>query len=179
MTFRDYNYNSERNIADVKVPEIKVGDHLEDQTVQKNLEHSAEEINTEIQNITNKLIKEFKENIAAEGGYQDIMVDSEVVTATDDYFTLKLNCYQAAGSGYEFNYYYTIDLNTGERLKLKDIFQDGADYISPISKNIKKQMKEQMDADENVVYWLDSDMEEWNFEQIKEDTSFYLNEKVS
>ena len=76
------------------------------------------------------------------------------------------------------NYYYTIDLNTGERLQLKDLFKEGADYITPISENIKEQMREQMASDENKMYWLDdAEVEEWNFKQITDDTAFYLNEK--
>lgn len=61
----------------------------------------------------------------------------------------------AAGSGSEEDYYYTIDLATGQRLALADLFKDGADYVTPISKNIKKQMRAQMKADENVMYWTD------------------------
>ena len=104
-----------------------------------------------------------------------MVVNSEVLTATEDYFTLKLNCYQGAGSGYQFNYYYTIDLNTGKRLQLKDLFREDADYITAISKNIRKQMKKQMAEDENVIYWLDNEIREWNFKNITDKTSFYLN----
>ena len=46
-----------------------------------------------------------------------------------------------------------------------------------ISENIKAQMKEQMAADENVTYWLDSDMPEWDFTEITDETGFYLNDK--
>ena len=41
---------------------------------------------------------------------------------------------------------------------------------------IKEQMKSQMAADENVRYWLDSDMPEWDFTSITDNTSFYLNQ---
>lgn len=177
VTFRDYKYKSERNTADVKIPELKVGDHAKDSNATEKLERTTTEINAEIQKITDKLIKEFKSNLKNDGGYQDIAVDSEILATTDDYFTLKLNCYQAAGSGYQFNHYYTIDLNTGERLHLKDIFKEGADYVTPISENIKKQMKEQMKADENVIYWLGSEVNEWDFKTIPEDPSFYMDEK--
>ena len=34
-----------------------------------------------------------------------------------------------------------------------------------------------MDEDENVYYWLeDKEVEEWNFDEIPEDVSFYVNE---
>lgn len=177
VTFRDYEYETDRNMADVEVPEIKIDGQTASSEVQEELERTAEEINAEIQQITDELVAEFEEHLENEEGYQDIVVKSEVLATTQDYFTLKLICYQGAGSGYEWNYYYTIDLNTGERLQLKDIFKEGADYITPISENIKEQMQAQMDADEMVYYWLNDEMEEWNFKSITEETSFYLNEK--
>ena len=176
VTFRDYEYESDRNHADIEVPEIKVELGLpEDQTLE-NLERTTDEINREIKKITDSLIEEFETYLEKEEGYQDILVKSEILTATADYFTLKLLCYQGTGSGYQWNYYYTIDLNTGERLQLKDVFMEGADYITPISEAIKEQMKAQMDADENVYYWLDDEIEEWNFKSVTDETSFYINE---
>lgn len=176
VTFRDYEYESDRNHADIEVPEIKVELGLpEDQTLE-NLERTTDEINREIKKITDSLIEEFETYLEKEEGYQDILVKSEILTATADYFTLKLLCYQGAGSGYQWNYYYTIDLNTGKRLQLKDVFMEGADYITPISEAIKEQMKAQMDADENVYYWLDDEIEEWNFKSVTDETSFYINE---
>lgn len=175
VTFRDYEYESDRNHADIQVPEIKVELGLpEDQTLE-NLERTTDEINREIKKITDSLIEEF-ETYLEEEGHQDILVKSEILTATADYFTLKLLCYQGAGSGYQWNYYYTIDLNTGKRLQLKDVFAEGADYITPISEAIKEQMQAQMDADENVYYWLDDEIEEWNFKSVTDETSFYINE---
>ena len=176
VTFRDYEYESDRNHSDIEVPEIKVElDLPEDQTLE-NLERTTDEINREIKKITDSLIEEFETYLEEEEGYQDILVKSEILTATADYFTLKLLCYQGAGSGYQWNYYYTIDLNTGKRLQLKDVFAEGADYITPISEAIKEQMQAQMDADENVYYWLDDEIEEWNFKSVTDETSFYINE---
>lgn len=177
VTFRDYEYEGERNMADIEVPEIKPEEQLEDSALQETIDRTAAEINAEIQAITDELIAEFEKNLDEEMGYQDVVVTSEVLATTPEYFTLKLICYQGAGSGYQWNYYYTIDLNTGERLQLKDIFREGADYITPISENIKLQMQERMDADESVYYWLNDEIEEWNFKTITDETSFYLNEK--
>lgn len=176
VTFRDYEYDTNRYRADIEVPELTLEGQPNNSETAENLEHSADEINAEIQNITDKLIAEFESNLGEEG-YQDIVVTSEVLATTEDYFTLKLICYQGAGSGYQWNYYYTIDLNTGKRLQLKDLFHEGADYITPISENIKEQMQAQMDRDENVIYWLNDEIEEWNFKAITEETSFYLNER--
>lgn len=187
VTFRDYKYESERQNADVKVPEL-VADTLATEQgteenaanteVQENLKKTTEEINAEIQEITEEIVAEFESGLAQEDGYQDIVVKSEVIATTENYFTLKLICFQAAGSGAEWDYFYTIDLTTGERLAMKDLFVEGADYVTPISEDIKTQMREQMDADDMVSYWLDDEeiSEEWRFVAITEETSFYLNE---
>ncbi|MDD6810521.1 MAG: RsiV family protein [Lachnospiraceae bacterium] len=188
VTFRDYQYESERNNADIKVPELVVenteqtidGDQESgkaDGQIQENLKKTTEEINAEIQEITEQIAAEFEENLQYEEGYQDVLVKSEIIATTDDYFTLKLVCYRGAGSGAEWDYFYTIDLTTGNRLALKDLFVEGADYITPISENIKEQMREQMKADEMVYYWVDDEIEEWNFKAITDETSFYLNEQ--
>ncbi len=180
VTFRDYQYEDAHNTADITVPEIAVNtestDNTEDDAVAAQTKKSTDEINAEIQTITDELIQEFENEKKNEDGYQDMTVKSEVLATTEQYFTLKLMCYQSDGSGVECDYYYTIDLTTGERLKLADLFTDGSDYLTVISDNIKQQMKVQMAADENVVYWLNSDVPECDFQSITDDTSFYLNE---
>ena len=140
------------------------------------LRHEDRQIKREIQEITNELVEHFEKHLEDEQGYQEIIVKSNVLATTQDYFTLKLFCYQVAGSGYQWNYYFTIDLNTGERLQMQDVLKDGADYITPISENIKEQMQAQMAEDEMVCYWLDQEIEEWNFKTITDETAFYLNE---
>lgn len=180
VTFRDYIYEDDRHSADIKVPELSADqteavENTENET-QQNLKKTTDEINAEIKKITDQIIAEFKENAKDQEGYQDVIVDHETLATTDDYFTLKLICYQGAGSGAEWDYFYTIDLKTGNRLALKDLFSDNADYITPISENIKEQMKQQMKEDENVIYWVDyEDVPDWNFEKITDETSFYLN----
>lgn len=184
VTFREYHYEDERHVADVEVQApmvIEAQKELEEaQRAERvpigTLKKTTEEISAEIKQITERIIAEFEENVEEETGYQEVVVDSEVIPTPESYFTLKLICFEAAGSGAEWNYFYTIDLESGERVALKDLFAEGADYITPISDNIKKQMRQQMEMGENISYWLDDEeMSEWNFEQITEETSFYVN----
>lgn len=176
VTFRNYQYEDDHNTADITVPEVAVStESTENSEVADKTKKSANEINREIQSITEKLIDEFEAEKKKEDGYQDMTVKSEVIATTDQYFTLKLMCFQSAGSSAEWDYYYTIDLTTGERLKLADLFQDGSNYLDVISQEIKTQMQAQMDADSNKIYWLNSDMPEGDFTSITNDTSFYLN----
>ena len=176
VTFRDYHYDQNKKTADVSVSKIDINtEGLEGESVD-NAKKSSEEINREIEQITNQWVEEFKETMSSDG-YEQIMVKTEPINTTDKYFTLKLICYQGAGSGFEQDFFYTINLDTGKRMKLSDLFIESSNYITIISDDIKKQMRKQMDEDENVSYWLDDkEVEEWNFEEIPEDVSFYVNE---
>ena len=160
VIFRNYEFENERNSAQVEVSKLEITNQVENPKMKEKLENTVVDINEDIQRITNQLVEEFKAGLEEENGYHAVMVTSEVLATTPDYFTLKLLCYEGAGSGYEWNYFYTIDLKTGERLQLKDIFEEGSDYITPISEYIKEQMQAQMDADDMIYYWLNDEIEE-------------------
>ena len=176
-TVREYQVDEERNMANVKVPQVEVQDTTDGNTDADRAaqaKESADAINFDIEEETNKLIDEFKESMKNEEGYQDIYIDSKVLTDNDRLFSLELILYQGAGSGYEQHKHYTVDKLTGKELTLKDLC--GNDYVDTISEEVKKQMKEQMAADESVKYWLDDpDVPEWNFDKIAEDQDFYVD----
>lgn len=179
VTIREYQVEEERNTADVKVPEIvsdetvKNSGEIPEETLEQ-AEQTAEKINFDIQKVTDELIEEFKSGMADEDGYQDIYIDSQVLTDDEKWFSLELILYQGAGSGYERRRHYTIDKATGKRAKLSDFY--GENYVETVSEEIKRQMRSQMKADENVIYWIDdSEIPEWNFRAIAEDQDFYVN----
>ena len=176
-TVREYQVDEERNMANVKVPQVEVQDSTDGNTdadTEAQAKKSADAINFDIEEETNKLIDEFKESMKNEEGYQDIYIDSKVLTDNDRLFSLELILYQGAGSGYEQHKHYTVDKLTGKELTLEDLCGD--DYVNTISEEVKEQMRAQMAADENVKYWLDDpDVPEWNFDKIAEDQDFYVN----
>ena len=176
-TVREYQVDEERNMANVKVPQVEVQDSTDGNTdadTAAQAKKSADAINFDIEEETNKLIDEFKESMKNEEGYQDIYIESKVLTDNDRLFSLELILYQGAGSGYEQHKHYTVDKLTGKELTLKDLC--GNDYVDTISEEVKKQMKEQMATDESVKYWLDDpDVPEWNFDKIAEDQDFYVD----
>lgn len=176
VTIREYNYESERFQADIKEVQLEVDQSGEEGN--PNMDQSVATINEDIDEMTDRLIKRFEEQAEAGESYGGIYMDHEVVTNTDKWFTLKLNVTEVAGSGVQYQYYYHIDKTTGEIAALKDLFKEGADYVTPISENIKKQMRERMAADENLCYWLEENTEIGAFfEKIKDDQNFYLNEE--
>lgn len=175
VTFRNYSYEADRNFADVSVPKLEIEQQIEDALANAELECTVEEINKEIEEITNQMVNDFKQYLTDEVAYQEIIVKSEVLATTPKYFTIKLICYQGAGSGSEWDYFYTVDLQSGKRIELKDLFYPNSDYKTPIRENIKKQMREQMAQDETVQYFLEDEYEYLDFEMITDETSFYLN----
>lgn len=188
VTIRDYQVNNECYVADVTVPELAMGQTdtsaqeygtattgiMEEAEVEETTQATVEEINIDIQAITDELIEEFKAKYEAdEDGHHTLSVDSEVLTDDEKYFSLGLNIFEAEASGYERKRHYTIDKAIGKRAQLSDFY--GENYVEVITEQVKEQMLAQMAADENVIYWLDSEIDEFNFKQIDEEQDFYVN----
>lgn len=174
VTFREYKYETNNKSVDISVLELQTSKG-DESNVNKEMKKSTEEVNKEVKKITNKIIKNLEKELKEDKGYKEVIIQSEVLETNEEYFSLKLMCYEAEASGYEFNYFYTIDLSTGKSIKLKDLFKKDADYKKVISDNIKNQMKEQMKSSDEKDYWLDEEFEEDNFKTITDETSFYIN----
>lgn len=169
ITVREYQQDDGHNAVNVKVPEIATGEISGEAA-----NESVENVNKSIEEYTNELVEQFNQNMVEEG-YSGLDVSYETVTNTDTWFTLAINAVETQASGYEFRRYYHIDKTTGEEATLKDLFADGADYVSVISEEIKNQMKEQQDAGEGM-YWLGDDEVEDVFEEIDGEQNFYFND---
>ena len=80
-------------------------------------------------------------------------------------------------SGAQSTKIFTIDKTTGKQLSLKELFKDRPEMLSSITANIKEQMASQMEADDSVSYFYNSDMPEDDFKELTGDESFYFNEE--
>lgn len=181
FTFRNYNESSDQLSIEMEVPHVKLDKETNivkettESTETTQATEAIEAINIDIDNVANELIKEYQLALEEEDPHLHITMNYETIASTDKYFTLKLNCFQARGGGYEWNKFYTISYATGKQLALKDLFIENADYVSAISTDIISQMKDQMAQDENIIYFVDTDMPENDFKQIKADQNFYIN----
>ena len=179
ITVREYNYDSERFEAKIKEAQLVQEEVVEndmDSAVKEQTKESLQTINEDIEEMTDRLIAQFEADVELGESYGGVYMEPQVVTDTDTWFTIRIVVTQVAGSGSEYEYFYHIDKTTGKIASLKDLFIDGADYMTPISEDIKKQMREQMAEDENLYYWVDDEITEINFQTIKENQNFYLNE---
>lgn len=174
VTFREYESSENNMEANIKIPEVSVKN--EDGTVN---EETTQKINKSIQEYTDEIIAQYEADVEAAGdgeGHMDVELDYSVITDSDRLFSIRFDQLLVMASGTQMVKIYHIDKQTGEMLNLAGLFKENVDFAGPISENIKQQMKEQMAADEMVTYWVDSDTPEWDFESVKEDTTFYVNE---
>jgi len=146
---------------------------------QKPSEEKKRLSDVEITKIADHILAEFKASIRDTEGYGDVMIRYDVMDTTDEYFTMKIDCYQSGASGVEWAYYRTVSMETGKIITLKQLFDPEKDYVKVISDNIKEQMRAQMEKDDSVSYWIDSEEEfaDWDFESISENTEFYINKE--
>lgn len=173
VTFREYKDSTNDMTADVKIPGVSVKN--EDGSVNQ---ETTDAVNKSIQEYTDEIIAQYKADVEASGGEGKQLVDLEyeVITDSDRLFSIRFDKLQIMASGAESVKIYHIDKQTGQMINLKGLFKEDVNFIDPISDNIKKQMKEQMAADESKMYFIDSDMPESDFQSITEDTTFYVND---
>jgi hypothetical protein len=169
VTVRNYTYEDDGASAQVEVPELKT-----------NADSSAvEQVNADAAKYIDGLTEEFKSRVAESSGEAntDLTVSYEVVTDNEDWLTLRLYTEWVEASGAQYSRYYNIDKKQDKVVQLSDLFAEDSDALSLISENIKTQMREQMAADDSVSYFLDSDLPEDDFQQVKEDQNFRFDEE--
>lgn len=170
ITLNRYDFEAEKSHyeAHVETPELSASGDAK-------LQSSVGEINTEVQAYADQMITQFEQDMKQQGGVYGLDILYNVVTDTDDWFTLQVTTVETMASGAETRRYYNLDKKTGAYVKLADLFPEEADYVAAISDAIKLQMKQRMAEDEAQIYFIDSDMPEDDFTQIDADQSFYCN----
>lgn len=159
ITFRNYSYDDGHNSADVSVPELSGS-------------HAADQVSSEVRADTDALLAQFYEERQRIGdGYQNLRVSSVVLTNTDAWFTLRIDATQTEASSYTFSRFYHINKATGQVISLPDLFRDGADYVSVLSEEVRRQMESQMAADSTRAYFPE------DFTGIDPEQNFYFNKE--
>ena len=161
VTFRTYEDDRGNVSARVEVPEVE----------------GAGEINAAIEEYTDAIIAQYEADAAVQGekGHYDLQLDYDVVTDSDTLFALRFRRTLVMASGVESVRIYNVDKATGRILSLSDLFTPDSDYLGALTQEIQRQMKEQMDADERAIYWLNGDVEGLNFTALSPDATFYVN----
>lgn len=174
ITIRDYHFDDGNSTADVQVPKLEGGsvDGIEN-------DPAVDDINRSVEAYTDQLLERFRENqkILGDEGHQSLNISYNVLTNTDDWFTLEINVTEVQGSGYEYKRYYHIDKSTGKVASLKDLFLPDSDYLEKISSYIEQQMEKYNEESEaGSVYWIGTSEVGHGYEGIGENQNFYLNQ---
>lgn len=167
VTFRTFEDANNHYEAKIDIPKVSIN------------EKDNEKVNRSIEEYANQLITEYEKQVAGDqagDGHYSVTSSYDVVTDNDQYLSLRINTTVVMASGAEYVKIFTIDKETGNVVSLKDLMKDKADYITAISDNIKKQMEEQMAADDSKMYFYNTGEDYVDeFKQITGDESFYLN----
>lgn len=168
VTIRNYVHHDKNHDMDIKVPEI------EDES------GAADYINKDIDALTKILADRFNSELdeLGDNGHSGIFVDYEVVTNTQKWFTLKLRIHESAGSSNTYYKYYHIDKVNGKIVTLGDLSSD-KNFYTALEDEIKRQMREEMTADPDKIYWVDDAQIGQNFVKLTADSNFYWNENGS
>lgn len=147
VTIRNYYYSDEMHEVDVKVPKVES---------KKNEAFTL--INSEIQELTDTLLKEFNKELSEIGstGHSSLYIDYDVMMNTNSWFTLKIQIVQAKGSGNITYKYYHLDKITGKVIELGDIV-NSKEFYEKVEQEIEKQMLKEMKEDDNKIYWVKND----------------------
>ena len=171
VTFREYKVDEDTFNANIKVPAINgLGN--------KDLENS---LNEKYLQENEKLYAQFQaemEDMKEKGGGH-LGVDSGYIVKADNERILSIGRYvvNTVGSSSTIFKYDTIDKKQKVLLTLPSLFKDDS-YVNVISDNIKSQMLEQHQSDENKMYWVKGIETEGFaelFEKISPEQNFYIN----
>ena len=142
FTIRNYFYSDDHHELDADVP--NVSDRVNPEAAALLNQNAAE--------LTETLVSSFYEELERSGeSYASLNVDHEIVTNSEEWFTLLIRVSETAGSGVENLYYYHIDRVNGVCVNFGDLF---AAQSYPA---LEAQVLAQMTATPDEDYWAEEE----------------------
>lgn len=133
-------------------------------------------VTASVRQLTEEEVRVFENSLAEETGYSSLRFTHEITTDSDDWFSLKMKAYTCAADGFEQVTHFNINRDSSEYVTLETLFSEETDYITPLSREVIRQMREQMAADPDTEYWLDSvEGPEYDFQEISPAQDFYFD----
>lgn len=176
LTIRSYEEETEDLKISVEIPTIEM--------ISEDTNGVAADINEEIYTLCEQYAQEalqraeeYKKAFLETGGTQEeweehnieIRVGYELKSQTQEYISFLVFGYENWSNAYNAKKYYTLNLQTGERMVLADILGD--DYIRIANESILRQMK--IKSKQGIPFFTE---DEGGFTTITDETKFYLNE---
>lgn len=171
LTFTEYTVDEPTYKANIKVPAVT---NLKN----KDLEQS---LNQKYLKENQKLYAEFKKEISSmkknSGGHLGVDSGYEVKTDNENILSIERYVVNTVASSSTTMKFDTIDKKKEILLTLPILFKDKS-YIDIINQNIKEQMIDRMNQDEDNIYWIQEANLDYSidpFISIKDNQNFYIN----
>ena len=144
FTFREYREETDTFIADVKIPNVEVSD-LEgnaawadaiNETITDTMERSVAE--------SVERAEEYYKAYVETGGdpeeFHQMLIDVgyELKYSSENILSFMIYKCETLATGYQENYYYNIDLKTGEEITLEDVL--GPDWADIVTEQVEAQL---------------------------------------
>ena len=175
FTVREYKEETDTELIEARVPAVQNTGNAELENRINN------EISTKINNVLDEAkqrAKEYQEAVVETGGNLDdyrpmvIDVNYEITYQDDNLISFIITKFESLASAYTEQYFYNINIQTGEELDLKDVL--GENYKEIVDKEVTKQIDERKKADENNIYF---EKNEGGFSGIENEyQDFYIDE---
>ncbi|EFU43208.1 anti-SigV factor [Paenibacillus vortex V453] len=174
ITIREYTEQDDQTNLHMETPGItNLGNAELEQTLNNKYLEENKKLYDNFKDEVAQLHKEGGAHLGLDSGY-------EVITDNEQLLILSRYVVETAGSSAESRQYDTIDKINQMVITLPSLFKDDR-YIQTISDNIKEQMRQQMQDNPDIVYWVEQpgvepEIPEDIFQSIAKDQNFYINQ---
>ena len=168
VTFRTYEDKEKGFEAIVEIPELE------------ETSDAYREINIEMKKYCDELIAMYKVDKEATDaeGYFNLTNTANVITNNEKYLTIKMETRLIMAGTQQVDKYFTIDKEKDEILKLENLFDKDFDYKKYLYDEVVKMMKERMEKDDSLCYFLPGgENDALAIKEIPDDVAFFINEK--
>lgn len=140
------------------------------------VEDSSRKMNPDTDGYTQRLVEHFEAENERDGG-RLMLTGYEVVTDSDDWFTLIIYANESENADSEQRTYYNVDKRQDALITLGELYND-RDYVTIISDEILSQIeakKAESTAENADATEAQAAAQETSFIQIEEDQNYYFN----
>ena len=176
VTFQDYQEESDTYIADVRIPHVDTsaltGDTAWADAVNETITNTIQaEVDASMQRA-----QEYYDAYVETGGDPasfipvSIHVDYEVKHADEEILSFVIHKTETLASAYQRNYYYNIDLATGEELTLEMLL--GSGWEENAAEQVERQLQELPEDQQGMLFLEYIDL----VDVVSSDAGFYFDE---
>lgn len=174
ITWREYRSQNELRLIDVKIPELRGTGNTElekrvNGAVQDKIDALVAESEARAKETYQLFADEKREK---EYRPMEIQVDYEIKCSSEETVSFVITKFESLASAYTEQYFYNLNLKTGEDLTLSGLL--GPDYKEIADQSVRAQIAQRKAEDENNLYFDGTDGIE-GFSGISEDQKFYVN----